>query len=137
MEEAKNIKHTLDKIRKILYNKVKKPYYYVGPCPECGSFETGRFIKYKDVTNTEWMINEALRNGELIEPLPEVTFHNCFCNACGIVWHEEIELKMATLQEIKNQKELRDTNFVLKKRYEEARKELKKKPFLFRFYGKI
>lgn len=133
----KEVEKKIGKIKGFLYSKVKKPYYYVDTCPECGSFRTGRFVKYRDITNTEWMINEALRNGELIEPLPEVPFQNCFCADCELIWHQDIEMRMITLEEMKKQKELRGTNFILKERCEEVRAETKKKPFLFRFYGKI
>ena len=56
-----------------IFDKIKRPYYYVPPCPVCGSRQTGRFTRSKDAYNDNWSIREALKNGkeELIENLED------------------------------------------------------------------
>ena len=113
------IKHFFNKI-------IKKPYYYVPPCPCCGSHITGKFVKMRGTYETDWMINEALRNGELIAPVPEVLEHTAYCVECDHTWNAYIPMKMLTQEEIQQQKILRMTNEILSARYAQI-KELEKK----------
>lgn len=129
------IKQKLDKMKEFLDSVIRKSYYYVGMCPRCKSCKTGRFIKYSNTTNTEWVINEALRNGELVEPVPELGKYNCFCAECQAIWYEDVKLMFLSKSKIKEEKEKRGTIFLLKERYDEMKAEEKKKTFFARFYG--
>lgn len=124
---------------------IRKPYYYVPPCPACKSYLTGRFVLLHRNIETEWMIDEALRNGEIINPQPEIPRHNAFCLNCDYTWLEDIRLKLFTIARISEEKENRSTNIILKDRYlknNEAEKERNQKrsaiikPFI-KFIGKL
>lgn len=112
-------------MNKLKYRKiVKKPYYYVPPCPHCRSRMTGRYVRAHRATETDWMITESLKNGELIEPVPEIVDETCFCSYCGHSWKGYIETRMLTLEEISEEKRARKTNDILKVRLDEEREAL-------------
>ncbi len=95
---------------KIDFRKIiKKPYYYVGECPYCGSAITGRYVKARRVTENEWIIDEGLKNGELIKTIPELLGANCFCLECGTNFSYPVHMKMVSLEEIKQEKIKRHT----------------------------
>ena len=106
---------------------IKKPYYYVPPCPRCESRMTGRFVQAHKAADTEWVINESLKNGELVEAVPEVGKFNCFCAKCGYKWDDIVSLKFMSLEEIKEEKWVRFTNDILKCRMDEEREILMEK----------
>lgn len=93
---------------------IRKPYYYVPPCPVCGNKATGRFVKEHRESDTKWIILETLKNGELAKPvkmLPE--YNNAFCLNCGKMWFTNIELKFLTLNEIAREKKARHTEEII------------------------
>ena len=76
---------------------MKTIYYYVPPCPVCGSEETGRYVQPPFV-NRHYMMIESLKNGELIKfrkTKNRFSFFTCqnqknlFCTSCGFEWCEE------------------------------------------------
>lgn len=88
----------------------KKQYFYVPPCPHCGSKKTGYVLNNFDTINVDIETEKIKRllNGELVE------LHNfisdeftLFCDECGIEWHGQPEIKYLTMQEIEEQKMLR------------------------------
>ena len=48
------------------------PYYYVPSCPKCGSVITGRFVRARNDNDADWIIDESLRHGEIVSPVPKV-----------------------------------------------------------------
>ena len=119
----------MNSLKKFVYKYIKKPYYYVPPCPVCGSKVTGRIVSGNHrATERNWMINEALRNGELVLPKIDVEEQNCFCNDCGAAWEQTVELKFLSLDEIAEQKRIRHTSEMLEERYNEIEKEKAEAP---------
>ncbi len=123
------------KIKKIPY----KSYYYVPPCPLCQSPATGYFVKLRRDTDTEWQINEALRHGELVEPVAELTDINCFCSNCGLEFIAPVTSKFLSQEEIEAEKTKRNTRKILSSRINDEKEERKKQKFKFirNFIGKI
>ena len=111
-----------------IFDKIKRPYYYVPPCPVCGSRQTGRFTRSKDAYNDNWSIREALKNGEYLTPIvdpPEDV--NAYCLECEHIWKAEIEVLMLNKDEIRNEMKSRQTPGVvhaltLEKREQDAEK---------------
>ena len=108
-------------------NLIKKPYYYVPPCPSCGSHVTGRFVRMRGQNDNDWMINEALKNGELISLVPEVLNKTAYCVECDYTWYTDIQLKFLNNEQIKEQKTERYTNEALTMRMNALAEEKKKK----------
>lgn len=133
----------MKKLRRVIGSVIKKPYYYVPACPNCGSHITGKFVRMRGAHDTDWMINEALRNGELIAPVPEVLEDTAYCVECDYTWKAEIQCLMMKQEEIDRQKILRMTNEILASRYAQIKEEEKKKnrtPIIggfSRFIGKL
>lgn len=95
---------------------IKLPYYYVDNCPSCGSRVTGRYVKASRPVDNEWMIDQALKNGELLKTVPEVLGPNCFCLECGQNFSFPVQRKMLTIDEIKEEKIERHTVEILNDR---------------------
>lgn len=131
----------LEKIKEKFKENVRMPYYYVPECPICGSRMTGRYMRYLGDTSSEWQVNEALRNGELVDIVNEVPWKNCFCCQCDYEWHEDIKMKMKTLKEIGEEKKARGTINILNNRMKEEKIRRQNDHGLFkgfrRFIGKI
>ncbi len=107
-------------LREIARKYIKKPYYDVPVCPKCGSPVTGRFVQMHRKTETDWMINESLRNGELVKPADDIPgLLNAFCLECGYVWGADISIRMLSLKQIDEQKRIRHTSQILEERMEE------------------
>lgn len=66
---------------------MKSAYYYMPPCPQCGSEVTGRYLK-KPFMNSDYTMIESLKNGELIRFCKKVPDKNAYCEDCGFTWHE-------------------------------------------------
>lgn len=94
---------------KTLLDIIRKPYYFVPPCPHCGSPITGRYLRM-------WLyraeiIEDALKQGELVKPVCNKSQHrHAFCIDCGHEWVEDVPLGWLTLNEIKHQKAIRHTD---------------------------
>lgn len=99
---------------------IRLPYYYVPPCPVCGSYITGHFMKSHRKTDYEWQIDESLSNGEIVDFKSNVGNINAFCVSCGYEWSEIIELKFFTLERIEEEKERRGTSVLLTQRRRES-----------------
>ena len=84
---------------------VKMPYYYVGQCPHCGSYATGRYVKLHRRTEVEWQVDESLKNGELVRMKADLVGPNCFCIECDNDFTYPVKLKMASLAEMNMEKE--------------------------------
>lgn len=110
----------------MLKKLIKKPYYYVPPCPSCNSRKTGYYVKETSL-DPSFALRESLKNGELTFAVREIPYDNAFCLDCGFSWHQNIRMKFLSIEEIEEQKIIRETaNF-----YNAA--ELKNKSFLGKF----
>lgn len=136
-----------DKIEKLfagfkkIRNKIPKFYYYVPPCPACGSPVTGRISKiFRDV-DSEWQIDEALRHGEIVWPKADTAGKNVFCLSCGYEWNEIIEAKFIPRWKIEEEKEKRGTRDLYNERVQLHKEEKKNMsgPFkgVRKFVGKL
>lgn len=122
-----------------IYKKlVHKAYYYVPDCPECGSHRTGRFFKDRLTADTDWIINDALKNGELMEPAPEIDPEKqLFCLDCCHTWTEPVYMRLLSLNEIEEEKRRRGTFDILKAKADEAAETGVKTGFIKRFFKSV
>jgi hypothetical protein len=111
-----------DKISKIR-GFIRKPYYYVPPCPQCGSRATGRYVR--DSSSSDWVIEESLRHGELVRPAKGKE-NVAFCLDCNYEWFEYIQMEWFTHEEIQEEKIARMTEPILQELKQERRAERKK-----------
>ena len=95
-------------VKDLYRNRLKKPYYYVPPCPNCGSFITGRFVKARNDYDADWLIDESLRHGEIVSPVPDVLSENCFCCDCNATFTGIVKMQWLSLNELDEQKLKRD-----------------------------
>lgn len=141
MQEKEHISK-IQKITAFLRRHIRHLYYYVPPCPVCGSNMTGRYIKSHRETDSEWQLEESLKHGELIRLQYVPMQYNCFCQICGFNWIGDIKPRFLNLDEIQMEKELRHTREILNQKMEEDREEEKKKKHsifspIAKFIGKI
>ena len=92
----------------MLRKYIKKPYYYVPPCPSCGSMKTGHYVKEVNL-DPSFAARESLKNGELAIPVREIPYENVFCLDCGFSWHHTVSMRWMSLADIEEQKISRDT----------------------------
>lgn len=114
-------------------NVIRKPYTYVPECPACGSPMTGRFFRERIREDSDWIMLDGLKAGELLEPAPQIDPDNTlFCYECHFTWTEPLSVRWLTLKEIENQKQLRHTYEFLKNKTDTEEKE--KKGFLSKIF---
>lgn len=113
----------LQDITKKFKKLLRKPYYFVPPCPKCGSRATGRYVR--ESSSSDWIIGEALRHGELVRPAKGKE-NVAFCLECNYEWSEYIQMEWFTLEEIEEEKSARMTEPILQEYKLEQRKERKK-----------
>ena len=112
----------LERIIKYIRSHIRVPYYYVRPCPVCGSEMTGRIMRSSNSTTELWQRIEALKSGELIRHTPVKTKDNTFCLSCNFEWAGRIPLRFITMEEREKEKEKRMTKYILAYAMEEDRK---------------
>ncbi len=126
----------LDKIN----NTIKRPYYYVPPCPSCGSPMTGRIIKRGKEADVDWAVVTALKNGEIIVPVDDPGIENACCLECDFAWSVPIEMSFETSEYISRQKDIRHTRDLLDDKMKGVREAKKNEKGLFlglrRYIGK-
>lgn len=110
--------NAINSIRQFFRKNVKVPYYYIPPCPACHGMSTGQYVKLHRDYVADWMIDEALMNGEIIKPVAEIPPKNCYCMICGYEWTGRAETKFFNALEIEEQKQLRQTTSLLNIRKE-------------------
>ncbi len=99
---------------KKLLKKLPTIYYYVPPCPNCGSRRTGRFILQHCDTDTDWVVKESLKHGEIVGALPELPEkENCFCLECNHAWYYPVYASLRTRAFVEEEKKERKTPFLL------------------------
>lgn len=90
---------------------MKSLYYYVPPCPACGSRVTGRYLKQPWTSgDTAYKTKESLQHGELIRFLPKEPMNNAYCEECGYEWPQRVEAKFFSKQRIAEEMSIRGTN---------------------------
>lgn len=106
--------------------KLKKPHYYVPPCPECGSFCTGRYMR-RPVTEAWYVEEKSLKNAEIVRFVSKEPVKNCFCVDCGHEWGKTIILSFVTDEELEEERKKRGTVEAYEEIHEENREMLDKK----------
>ena len=93
----------------------RKPYYFVPPCPVCGSRSTGRIQAHTlDETYVEV---ESLKNGEIVrfregtvfDPKRAASLPDAFCVLCGHEWRAGVKAVWMTAEQIEAEKKARGT----------------------------
>ena len=94
--------------------RMKYPYKYVEPCPECGSRCTGRYMKQPlTETDKEYIEVKSYENGEIIRFSSKEPVLNAFCVDCGHRWSANIKTILLTKQEIETEILARGTEMAL------------------------
>ena len=90
--------------------KIKHPYKYVEPCPKCGSYCTGRYIK-EPITESdmEYIERESLKHGEIIRFAPKEPIKNAFCVDCDYRWEYYAKTIYITREEMEEEINRRGT----------------------------
>lgn len=113
-------------------------YYFVPPCPACGSRVTGYYMK-QELFNYSWSKEEALKHGEIVKQVAIVPEKNVFCETCGFEWYYPVRCsivsKARVLQEI-NDRQLAD-DITQQKIDKIDQKEDEKKNHKFRHFVRI
>jgi hypothetical protein len=70
-----------------MFDRIPHIYYYVPPCPACGSRKTGRYVRQPLTAGDMRFVEvESLRSGELIRFAPRIPEKNVYCEDCGHEW---------------------------------------------------
>lgn len=132
IEAEKEVEHTIKKyppfIRKIRHI-IHLPYTHVPECPACGSLMTGRFITMRKTYDYDWMIDDSLKRGEIIDFVTEVDPENrlfCLNPDCGYTWTQPVEERWLNLDEIEEEKRERCTREMLLFREQNGSEELRR-----------
>ena len=114
--------------------KIPAIYYYVPPCPECGSRKTGRYVS-RSITqeDTNYMIKESLKHGELVRIRNPVPINNAYCEECGHEWPQIIRARLWDTEKVEEETCARGTF----EKYEQFCIENPKRNMLQRFMGVI
>ena len=83
-------------------------YYYVPPCPKCGSRKTGRYMRMP-FTGSGYTKEDSLKNGEWVRFAKEEPINNCFCMTCGMQWPGKVRLKWWPFERIQEEIKARET----------------------------
>ena len=92
----------------------KHIYYFVPPCPKCGSRKTGRYIR-SPLTGEGYTKEASLKNGELVRFSFEVPVNNGYCMSCGYEWPVRVETKLWSYTKIREEQIARGTDILYEK----------------------
>lgn len=111
-------------------------YKYVPPCPECGSFCVGRYVKepFRE-EDRDYMEEQSLKYGEIIRFCDSIPGENLFCVECDHEWHGYVETKWISKEELEQEIKRRGTRYAyeeLMEEKEESKDSSKKKKGLMR-----
>jgi len=91
-------------------DRIPHIYYYVPPCPACGSRKTGRYVRRPIWKEDAWYVeSRSLRCGELVRLTAFVPYDNAYCEECGGEWHKRIEPRLMNSAAIQEEKKARGT----------------------------
>ncbi len=89
---------------------MKHLYYYVPPCPMCGSRRTGRYvIEPRNAQDARYTMEQSLAHGELIRFCARDPFRNCYCEDCGYEWPANIHGTWVDGNRVAEEMDARDT----------------------------
>lgn len=88
--------------------KMRHLYYYIPPCPVCGSRRTGRYVR-RPFSGAGYMMEKSLKAGELIRFRSKEPEKNAYCEKCGHEWPCLVETKFLTKEEMLDEQEARGT----------------------------
>lgn len=84
-----------------MIERVPRIYYYVPPCPSCGSRKTGRYVRQPlTAADMRYVETESLKNGELVRFAPRVPEKNAYCEDCGHEWACGISARLVPRERI-------------------------------------
>ena len=110
-------------------------YYYVPPCPVCGSKNTGYYKRMTD--DSGWTSKEGLKHGEIVRETTEVTDNNAFCEECGFEWSQQIKpiiISRKSRMDMMQEKGLLARLDAMKEQHTKEYEEYKKEhPFMARY----
>ena len=113
-------------------------YYYVPPCPVCGSKNTGYYKRMTD--DSGWTSKEGLKHGEIVRETTEVTDNNAFCEECGFEWSQQIKpiiISRKSRMDMMQEKGLLARLDAMKEQHTKEYEEYKKEnPFMARYKSK-
>lgn len=96
-----------------MFDKIPHIYYYVPPCPKCGSRKTGRYVRQPHTLHPAedaWYVQtQSLQNGELVRFARRIPYENVYCEDCGERWHFLVRSGIKTEKEIQIEKKARGT----------------------------
>ena len=92
---------------------MRKTYYWVPPCPFCGSEKTGRFIFPMPFQKYQQLV-DSCRNGELVMFYDDLQDETAFCAECGYKWNAKIESRFLTDAERDAERKKRDVDILYK-----------------------
>lgn len=87
---------------------MRRIYYFVPPCPVCGSRRTGRYLR-EPLMDHDYTYLESLKNGEWVRFADSIPDDNCFCMDCGHRWHKVINPVLLNSEQIEDEKAIRGT----------------------------
>lgn len=108
---------------------MKTFYYYMPPCPKCGSECTGRYVSPPYV-NKHYTMLESLKNGELVRYIKNVPVKNAYCEECGFEWKESPRLLRLSPEEKEEEIARRKTERKAEEYMQKNKIDPNKKPFL-------
>lgn len=106
---------------------MKHIYYYMPPCPVCGSEITGRYVSTPYIKKDS-MVIESLKKGEIVELKKRVPEKNAFCTSCGFQWKEEPRVVLINDDELDAEIARRKTELRLNDYIEQHHIDVDKKP---------
>ena len=115
---------------------MKHFYYMVPKCPECGSQRTGRYVKRPFTQrDCDYMMEESLKNGEIIRFKKQEPVQNAFCMQCGHTWAQRINVVRLTSDEIEDEIMKRKTDYLLNEYLEKNPVQEKQKSLFGGFFS--
>lgn len=93
-----------------MFERIPAVYYYVPPCPVCGSRKTGRYVRQPLTTGDMLYVErESLRNGELVRFAVHIPEKNAYCDDCGHEWECRIRAHLMPREKIIEEQTARDS----------------------------
>ncbi len=89
-------------------------YYFIPPCPKCGSRRTGRYMR-KPYMSAGSIRKMNLNAGELVRFEQEVPDRNLYCADCGHTWRGTAQFKFWPKDKIREEADVRGTEKIYEK----------------------
>ncbi len=107
-------------LKAFIKNLFKPRYHFVPPCPRCGSYHTGRYVKTSDPKVDKLYISKA-NKGELVKGVnPYIPLeYNAYCEECGSEWNAVIENRIRTPEMVLIEKQRRGISEDFREEFEE------------------